>query len=334
MAAKPPLSPHSLNRNRGQQDRCGIFTVETLLKGTTAYKILAGDRAQGRLSHAYMLHFLDSANLKTACTLFAAEMYGADEGVRRRIQGGNFLDVIFYPKTDKGLRAEDADEIVDDCIVSPAEGDKKIYVLCPFNIDSGMASQTVQNRLLKSLEEPPNGVMFLLGVTSMAPVLPTVLSRVKKLEIPPFSEGEIRAYLKRAGFEKGAAVAASACGGIPSVALEMARGARFIEIDAAAREICITGDRNIGAVCAKYGEFKYKNELLGRMQSLIFAALTGKKEGEEIAARRSKQTLISASEWINSAAADVKFNAQFSALLYDFCLRFNEEDSKWKRLSE
>ncbi len=305
--------------------------MELLLRETTAYKIIVGDRAQGRLSHAYMLHFPDSANLRAACLIFAAEMYGGDSGVRRRILSGNFPDVAVFPDIERKLTVDDASQIVGGCAVRPSEGDQKIYVITAFDT----ASAAVQNKLLKCLEEPPEGVKFLLGAAALAPVLSTVRSRVKTLEVPPFSEREIYNCLLREGVDAGnAKTAAAACGGVLGAAQSMARGARFDEINAAAREICLAKDANIGAVCAKYGDFKYKNELLGRMQSLIFSALTGGKEGAEIAARRQRPALLSACERINGAAADVKFNAQFSALLYDFCLRFNEEDAKWKRLSE
>ena len=43
-----------------------------------------------------------------------------------------------------------------------------------------------QNKLLKTLEEPPANVHILIGATSEYPLLTTVKSRVKKLTIPPF----------------------------------------------------------------------------------------------------------------------------------------------------
>ena len=45
--------------------------MERLLKGTTAYKILTGDRQAGRLSHAYMLDFPDRKNMNAALKIFA-----------------------------------------------------------------------------------------------------------------------------------------------------------------------------------------------------------------------------------------------------------------------
>ena len=50
---------------------------------------------------------------------------------------------------------------------------------------------SAQNKLLKTLEEPPKNVHILLGATSEYPLLATLKSRVKKLEIPPFDNQTI-----------------------------------------------------------------------------------------------------------------------------------------------
>ena len=79
------------------------------------------------------------------------------------------------------LYAEDAENIREETLLSPIEGERKLFVLGDF----AEANTQTQNKLLKLLEEPPQGVIFLLGATTVFPVLPTVLSRTKKLEILP-----------------------------------------------------------------------------------------------------------------------------------------------------
>ncbi len=304
--------------------------MEMLLKGTAAYKILLGDRAQGRLSHAYMLYFPDAANLRGAVKTFAALMYGAEGETLRRIMDGSFPDVKIFPGEDKKLGVDDASAIVDDCVIRPAEGDKKIYAITSFDT----ASAAVQNKLLKSLEEPPEGVSFLLGVASVAPVLATVLSRVKTLEIPPFSEEQIFACLERQGKCDANRAAASACGGILGVAQSMVRGGQYAELRSAALKICSVKTGNIGETAAEFGDFRNKTQLLGQIQTLILSALKAEGDGRAIAARWTVPALIWASENIVKAAADVKFNAQFAAVLCDLLLRWTEENEKWKKLSE
>ena len=82
--------------------------METLLKSTTAYKILCGDRESGRLSHAYMVHFSDVRNLKDALKLFALEFFGCDKNslTGRRILNGSFSDCKFYPREGETPRVK------------------------------------------------------------------------------------------------------------------------------------------------------------------------------------------------------------------------------------
>lgn len=291
--------------------------MEKLIKGTTAYAILSGDRLSGKLSHAYMLHFTDESNLRSVLKIFATEFFGAKEGSSafRRIMSDNFADLIFYPQQDKKITADGVSEIISDSAMRPVEGDKKLYVICGFE----GASALVQNKLLKTLEEPLDGIHFLLGVTSVAPVLETVLSRVKLLEIPPFTEAEIYSALERMGENKLNAAAAASSGGSLGAAQNILSGGWFEGVVNGAEEICsVATTGNIAEVAAKYGETKYKRELLAEMQRLYFTALT---QGGKLAKLWSPATLVYALENIDRANSDIKFNAYFQGLLYDFMLR-------------
>ncbi len=302
--------------------------MELLLKGTTAYKIVSGDRRQNRLSHAYLLLFPDAVYLRKAAILFACQIYGGGEDAARRIAAGSLPDVKFYPEEGKKLSVEDANKIIEDCAIRPVEGEEKLYVLTSFET----ASAVVQNKLLKSLEEPPQGVRFLLCATLPEPLLPTVRSRVKTLEITPFSHEQVFAYLQRKGANAQNARAAQDCGGMISVAEGILQGGTYAEIEQAALEIYKVNWGSIGELTAKYGEFKHKSELLGKLQTLALEGASGKQP--ELLRRWGAPSLLWAAEQLTRAAADVKFNAQFSALVYDFCLRLMKENEKWKKLSE
>lgn len=291
--------------------------MEKLIKGTTAYAIFSGDRISGKLSHAYMLHFSDESNLRAVLKIFAAEFFGAKEGSAafRRIMSDNFTDLSFYPQEDKKITADGVAEIISDSAMRPVEGNKKLYVICGFE----SASALVQNKLLKTLEEPLEGIHFLLGVTSTAPVLDTVLSRVKLLEIPPFTEAEIFSALERMGKNELNEAAAESSGGSLGAAQNIVRGGWFEGVVEGAQEICsVTTTGRIAEVAAKYGDAKYKRELLAEMQRLYYKALTC---GGRLAKLWSPATLVYALECIDRANADIKFNAYFQGLLYDFMLK-------------
>ena len=301
--------------------------MKELLLSSAAYKILDGDARGNRLSHAYMLHFPDPKNLKEALLAFALRFFGANENtsVGARILKGAYPDCKLYPAEGKKLNAEAMGEILDDCALRPVEGTKKLYVIAGFD----EASALLQNKTLKTLEEPLDGVYFLLGVTSLAPVLDTVRSRVRLLEIPPFTEEQIFAALERRAHNPSNAQAAKSANGVLGVAENLASGGWFGAVAEGARELCsVNRLKDAGALCAKHAETKYKQELLSEMQRLYFAALKGEER-----LPLTRPALVFALEKLGGAFADLKYNANFSGLLYDFLLEVVKENDKWLKLS-
>lgn len=302
--------------------------MEELISRTAAYRIFAGDKAADRLSHAYMLYFNDAANLRNALKQFALVFFGSGRNERsgRLIQSEGLADMKIYPKPEKKLTVDAAAEIVDDAFLQPVEGDKKLYIISGFE----EASALFQNKLLKILEEPPKNVYFLLGTLSLAPVLDTVKSRVKTLEIAPFTQAEIFQALERAESNPENARVAAACGGILGAAQNMLRNEKYFEIRQAAAEIC-SADTVAKAVDAalKYGDIKYKTELLTEMQRAYFDELERYAKDTEYKGALKKGAVVYAIESVNKAFTDIKFNANFSALLYDLTLRVASENEKW-----
>ncbi|MGN1103796.1 MAG: hypothetical protein ACI4QI_02875 [Candidatus Coproplasma sp.] len=289
--------------------------MEQLLKQTAAYKILCGDGISGKLSHAYMLYFCDSVNLRSALKLFARRFFLSDKP--SLIESESLTDLKVYPERDKKLTVEAASQIVADGAIKPVAHDKKLFIISEFN----EASPVFQNKLLKILEEPPQGVYFLLGVTSTSSVLDTVMSRVKLLEVPPFSEEQIFSALQRAGDNPKNRLAAQSCGGILGEAQNLLKGDWYDEVRTAAEELCSCNTLSKATECAvKYGDFKYKKELLCEMQRRYFAVVKGGAYGGEAYGKVSVGTAIYAVERINKALLDIKFNANFSSLLYNLLI--------------
>ncbi len=307
--------------------------MKKLISGTTAYAAFSGDVKSGRISHAYMLHFQDAKNTREALKIFALKFFGVSEADAdgRRILNETFPDLRIFPEEGKKFTVESATALLAECALKPLERDKKLFIICGFND----AAPIIQNKLLKTLEEPNAGVHFLLGATALAPVLDTVKSRVKTLVIPPFSEREIYGALERKGSNPLNAQAAACCGGILGVAEDMVGGGWFAEVNEAAREICTTCDRSkVGAVAIKYGDIKYKTELLSAVALRYHNALKSRVKGEESDETACFQTpaLIFAGSCADKACRDLKFNAFFQGLLYDLMLRIIEENDKWLKL--
>ena len=308
--------------------------MKQLICGTTAYSTFSNDASGGRLSHAYMLHLNDSKNLRAVLKIFALRFFGLEENSvdGKRILSEIFTDCRIYPAEGKKLTAEAVSELINESAMRPVERDKKLFIISGFE----QASALLQNKLLKTLEEPPQGVYFILGACSLAPVLDTVKSRVKTLAIPPFSESEIYSALERRSKNALNLEAAKSCGGILGVAENMVGGGWFGEIRTAALEICTATDLDAaGAVAVKYGEIKHKNELLSELAVIYHEALCERARGGalgEVAKLWQTPALTYALESVDKAASDVKFNAFFQGLLYDLMLRIIEENNKWLKL--
>lgn len=83
-------------------------------------------------------------------------------------------------------------EIIDDISIIPSSGDKKVYI-----IDSAEDLNTeAQNALLKTLEEPPEYVVIILVSSSLQNFLPTILSRVYRINFNKIDDNEIDKYIK------------------------------------------------------------------------------------------------------------------------------------------
>lgn len=164
-----------------------------LLEGTSAYKTVKSDKAAGRLSHAYLILSADKQNLGEFLKLFAKLIVGnSDERTNNLIDKGFHPDVLTFPKNGEAVLKEDISTIIEESFIKPLESDKKLFLI---NNGESM-NPSSQNKLLKTLEEPPKNVHILIGATSEFPLLTTLKSRVKKLVIPPFSEEDLFKVLK------------------------------------------------------------------------------------------------------------------------------------------
>ncbi|MBR5192255.1 MAG: hypothetical protein IKW33_02455 [Clostridia bacterium] len=170
----------------------------SLVKDTNAYKIVRGEKSKNTLSHAYILVCSDEKclnnYLKEFAKLLTCEQFDACNTCRvcNLIEKNRHQDIYFYPKTENPVNVEDVAEIINESIIKPIELNKKLFVI---NFKDN-ASLSVQNKLLKTLEEPPKNVFFLIGVLSEHALLQTVKSRAKKIEIFPFDKEKLFNALK------------------------------------------------------------------------------------------------------------------------------------------
>ncbi len=83
-------------------------------------------------------------------------------------------------------------EIRDEVRYTPAKGKYRVYIIDEVH----MLSQGAFNALLKTLEEPPEHVIFILATTEPHKVLPTIVSRCQRYDFKRFTASEIFGHLK------------------------------------------------------------------------------------------------------------------------------------------
>ncbi len=328
--------------------------MQTLLQNTGAYRLLKKERESTGFSHAYLLVFEDVKHLRSALKTFAKLLFECekeDTPQKKRISNlidtESFSDCLFYPAEGKKLMVEDAEKILEESTLAPVEGEKKVFLLSDF----AEANVQMQNKLLKLLEEPPKGVIFLLGTSSAFPVLPTVLSRTKKLEIFPFSAEEITRCLIRIYGEQydreTLSLCAAACGGNLGDACNLLEGGHQKTLTENAFSLALSPSFKLPTVAKQVGETVYKKELLNLLRLIFRDALllktpsvqkeklllpSERTQTEEVASFYTRGALLYAQEALSKAEKQVKFNAIFSQCIEICIANIQAENERLKKL--
>ena len=201
-----------------------------IFRRSRAYGAVETDLVRDRLSHAYLLLCPDARNLCAYLKTLAERILcfglapAEAERVRRLVAADRFTDCRIFPAAGEKSGVPEVRALLDGCCLKAAEGGKKVYVLHAVHTMQAQA----QNKLLKILEEPPENTVFLLGATGEHAVLPTVVSRAKKLELNAFPEEEIVRYVKETHPERAnsareiAALSGGLCGRADDLAADSA----------------------------------------------------------------------------------------------------------------
>ena len=89
------------------------------------------------------------------------------------------------PQSVTGYLVRQIRELIADVALAPIRAAGKVYILD----NAGLLRGAAANALLKTLEEPPEGVMFILIARSAASVLPTIVSRCQQIPFQIVSPG-------------------------------------------------------------------------------------------------------------------------------------------------
>lgn len=197
--------------------------------------------ASGRVSHAYLFTGPAGSNKTAAAYAFAQALLCKDHGCRtcddcRRIERRKHPDVHFYaPEGAQGYLIEQIREIVSGVSLAPIRAKGKIYILDRVDLLGVSAA----NAFLKTLEEPVEGVTFILLGRTQEAVLPTIVSRC---QVVPFRHIPAREAAGILSQKTGvtpiqARIAIEACNGSITRAMVFAKSAERAEFRARIMEV-------------------------------------------------------------------------------------------------
>ena len=197
--------------------------IFSLIERTPAFAVLSSDIGGGRLGHAYLFAG-DEVSAEAMMLLGAARALCPEGGCQkcatcRRILAGIHPDVLSFPEGGK-YTAEGMEALIAEIYRRPTEGEKKFLLLK--GADS--MNLTCQNKFLKTLEEPPGDCHLFLGAAREDALLPTVRSRVRRLEIPPFSAEQLLPFARAVCRPEEAELFAALGQGSPSEVRKLAEG--------------------------------------------------------------------------------------------------------------
>src|ERR1700753_2792831 len=163
----------------------------------------------GRVHHAFLFTGTRGVGKTTIARIFA-KCLNCEKGVSvepcgvcsscREIDAGRFPDLLEVDAASR-TKVDDTRELLDNVQYAPARGRDKVYLIDEVH----MLSAHSFNALLKTLEEPPPHVKFLLATTDPQKLPVTVLSRclqfnLKRLPVQQIAE-RMREILEKEGVE-------------------------------------------------------------------------------------------------------------------------------------
>lgn len=99
--------------------------------------------------------------------------------------------IEYYPKS-KSFGVSSVRTVLEETNKKPYEGDRKVIIL--YNCE--LMTQEAQNALLKTVEEPPDGIFLILLSDSLEMILDTIKSRCEIYRLTPLSKEDTERYLE------------------------------------------------------------------------------------------------------------------------------------------
>ena len=173
-------------------------TFEQVAGQQAIVRTLKNAIANGKIAHAYLFCGPRGTG-KTSMARLLAKALNCEQGFGcqcnecencRQLNEGSHPDIVeIDAASNNGV--EQVRDLIDQVRYSPIKGRMKVYIIDEVH----MMSSSAFNALLKTLEEPPDHVVFILATTEPHKVLPTILSRCQRYDFGKIADTDMKAKL-------------------------------------------------------------------------------------------------------------------------------------------
>ncbi len=178
------------------------FTFEQVVGQNHVKDVLVAALQRGRIGHAYLFSGPRGVGKTTTARLLAMAVNCEHKDPAKRpcgvcescqlVRAGSHPDVTELDAASNNS-VEDVRDLREKVRLSSMRGGKRVWVLD----EAHMLSRAASNALLKTLEEPPENLVFILATTEPEKLPPTILSRCQHFRFRRLSEEEIQSKLER-----------------------------------------------------------------------------------------------------------------------------------------
>ncbi len=186
----PPMSYTVLARRYRSRDFAEVVGQEAIVQ------TLQNAIAHNRVAHAYLFCGTRGVGKTSTARLFAKALNAVDDkgkeikDVADAIMAGRDTDVIEIDAASNNS-VDQAREMISNCVYRPMRGKHKVYIIDEVH----MLSTAAFNALLKTMEEPPAHVVFILCTTETHKVPATIQSRCQRFDFRNISTKKIAQHL-------------------------------------------------------------------------------------------------------------------------------------------
>ena len=179
------------------------LTFDAVVGQAPVVRTLKNALAQERIAHAYLFAGPRGVGKTTTARLLAMGLNCEGRGAAgpvpcaqcepcREVAAGRALDVLEIDgASNRGI--DEVRTLRENARYAPARGRRKVYIIDEVH----MLTEPAFNALLKTLEEPPAHVVFVLATTEARRLPATILSRCQRFDFRPIASAEIGDALRR-----------------------------------------------------------------------------------------------------------------------------------------